>query len=314
MTVATRTSATTAPAASTTAARAAPRPAWHRHLPSYLFLAPYATAFTGFIVVPFCVAMVLAFLQLDLASQSSPRFVGLGNFREALTDPRFWLAVRATMSFVVLAVPATLATSLLLALGLHAMTSGRDAVRAILFLPGMFNVAVAAILWQWFYNGEFGLFNFTLRRLGLDPVPWLSSRWLAMPSVVLMSVWWTIGGATVVLLAGLQQIPAQLWEAAAIDGASRWQSFRYVTLPMLKPVLMFVAVMNTIGAFQVFGQPFLLTRGGPELATRGVVQYIYETAFNNYRLGYGAAMSWLLFAIIGIFSLVQYRLLRRAAE
>jgi multiple sugar transport system permease protein len=283
-------------------------------LSSYLFLAPYAAAFCAFIVLPFLVAMVLAFLQLDLASQASPRFVGLRNFTEALADPYFWRALRATLSFVVLAVPATLTLSLLLALGLHAMTSGRDAVRAILFLPGMLNVAVAAILWQWFYNGQFGLFNHLLRGAGLDAVPWLSSRWMAMPSIVVMSLWWTIGGATVVLLAGLQQIPPQLWEAAAIDGAGRWQSFRHITLPMLKPVLMFVAVMNTIGAFQVFGQPFLLTRGGPELATRGVVQYIYETAFNNYRLGYGAAMSWLLFAVIGVFSLVQYHLLRRAAE
>jgi multiple sugar transport system permease protein len=258
--------------------------------------------------------MVLALMQFDLTSQTSARFVGLGNFAEALRDRYFWLALRATLSFVVLAVPATLVLSLVLALGLHAMTSGRDAVRAVLFLPGMFNVAVAAILWQWFYNGEFGLFNHLLRELGLGRVPWLSSRWLAMPSVVLMTLWWTIGGATVVLLAGLQQIPPQLWEAASIDGATRWQSFRHVTLPMLRPVLLFVTVMNTIGAFQVFGQPFLLTRGGPELATRGVVQYVYETAFNNYRLGYGAAMSWLLFVVIGVFSLAQYALLRRAAE
>ena len=125
--------------------------------------------------------------------------------------------------------------------------------------------------------------------VGLPPVPWLSSRDLAMPSIVLMTLWWTVGGSSAVILTGLQQIPRQITEAAAIDGANAWQTFWQVTLLMLKPVLLFMVVMNTIGAFQMFAQAMLLTGGGPEMSTRGVVQLIYDTAFNNYRLGYGAA-------------------------
>ncbi len=287
---------------------------FRRRVLPYLFLVPYGSTFCLFIVLPFIVSLVLAMMRFDLTSHAGASFIGLGNFKEAFTDQYFWKAVLATFSFVVLAVPSSIALSLALALGLHAMTMGRDVLRFVLFLPGMLNVAVAAILWGWFYNGEFGLFNHLLQSIGISGVPWLSNRSLAMPSVVLMNLWWTIGGSTVVLLAGLQQIPPQLWEAAAIDGASRWQSFRNVTLPMLSPVLFFMTVMNTIGAFQVFGQPFLLTKGGPELVTRGVVQYIYETAFNNYRLGYGAALSWMLFAMIAVFSILQRQLLRKVGE
>lgn len=282
-----------------------------KQIGSYLFIAPYAVSFAGFIILPFLVALVLSFLQFDLTSQESVRFVGLRNFTDALQDVYFWKAVRATFSFVVLMVPPMLILSTLLALGLYAMGRGRNTIRALLFLPGMLNVAVAAILWQWFFTDTFGLFNFLLRELGFEHgLPWITSRALAMPSIVLMSLWWSIGGSTIIMLAGLQQIPGQLYEAAAIDGANRWQTFRAITLPMLKPVLLFLTIINTIGAFQVFAQPFLITSGGPELATRGVVQYIYETAFQNYRLGYGAAMSWLLFAFIAVFSLLQYRFLR----
>jgi len=209
-------------------------------------------------------------------------------------------------------IPGLLVTALGMALGLNAMARGRNTVRALLFLPGMFNVAVTGILWQWFYNGEFGLFNFVLKNLGLQPAPWLSDRAYAMPSIVVMSLWWTLGGTSVVLLSALQQIPRQIIEAASLDGASGTKLFSQITLPLLRPVLLFVIVTNTIAAFQVFGQPYLLTRGGPELSTRGLVQYIYETAFNNYRMGYGAAMSWFLFLIVAFFAFVQYRFLRRS--
>jgi multiple sugar transport system permease protein len=284
-----------------------------RRLAGFLFLLPYALSFTTFVLVPIGVALYLAFMQYDLTSRESIQYVGARNFQEALKDDYFWQAMRATLAYVVLIIPSMLITALALALGLNAMTRGRDTVRALLFLPGMFNVAVAGILWQWFYNGEFGLFNFVLKRLGQEPVPWLSDKAHAMPSIVFMSLWWSVGGTSVVVLAALQQIPRQIFEAAALDGASGRALLGRIMLPLLKPVLLFVVITNTIGAFQVFGQPFLLTRGGPELSTRGLVQYIYETAFNNYRLGYGAAMSWMLFGVIAVLALVQYRLLRRGA-
>ncbi|WP_428940874.1 carbohydrate ABC transporter permease [Fontivita pretiosa] len=281
----------------------------------YLFVLPYAAAFLTFVILPLVVSLVLAFCQYDLTTRQSLRFVGLRNFREALFgDPFFWRAVAVTFHYVALIIPSQLVLSMLLALGMHAMTRGLHTVRALLFLPGMFSIAVTGILWQWFYNQEFGLFNYLLKQVGLGPVPWLSNPSLAMPSIVLMTLWWTAGGSSVVILTGLQQIPAQIFEAAAIDGANRWQIFWRVTLPMLKPVLLFMVVMNTIGAFQMFAQAMILTGGGPEMSTRGVVQLIYDTAFGNYRLGYGAAISWLLFVLIAGFSLIQYTLLRRAAE
>jgi multiple sugar transport system permease protein len=141
-------------------------------------------------------------------------------------------------------------------------------------------------------------------------VPWLSDPAWAMPSIVLMTLWWTVGGPMVILLAGLKQIPQTYYEAAAIDGATGWRKLIYITLPLLRPVLLFVMVINVIGAFQVFGQTFIITGGGPENATRVLVQYIYETAFNHYRLGYGAAMSWLLFLVIAAFSILQFKVMR----
>jgi ABC-type sugar transport system permease subunit len=287
-------------------------------LSGYLFLLPYSAAFLVFIMLPFVISLVLAFCQYDLTSRESVRWIGLANFKEAFADKFFWMAVGATFRYVVMIIPAQLVLSMLLALGMHAMTRGKHTVRALLFMPGMFSIAVTCILWGWFYNQEFGLFTYLLKRIGLPAVPWLSNPNMAMPSIVIMTLWWTIGGSSVVILTGLQQIPQQLFEAAAIDGASRWQTFWKVTLPMLKPVVLFMVVMNTIGAFQLFAQPVILapggSPGGPALKTRGVVQLIYDTAFGNYRLGYGAAISWLLFLLIAGFSLVQYRLLRRASE
>ncbi len=286
-----------------------------RRFAEYLFLAPYTLAFVGFIALPFLVALGLAFMKLDLTSTAPPKFVGLDNFREALTaDPYFWKAVVAALSYVGLAVPATVVLSGLLGAGMHAMTVGRHGVRALLFLPGMLNVVVVGILWQWFYNREFGLFTHLLGQVGLNPISFLGDRHLAMPAIVVMTLWWSIGGSAVMVLSALQQVPESVYEAASMDGADGWRQFWSISLPMIRPVLWFIMVMNTIGAFQVFAQPFMLTHGGPELATRGVVQYIYETAFNNYRLGYGAAMSWLLFGMLGIFVLVQRLVLRRAGE
>jgi multiple sugar transport system permease protein len=283
-----------------------------RSLTGLAFLAPYAVSFLAFIVLPIVVAGVLAFMQFDLTAKSSIRFVGFQNFKDAWGDEYFWSSLKATFWFVVLMVPGMLVFGLGTAMGLNAMTRGRSTVRALIFLPGLLNVAVSAILWGWFYDNDFGLFNFVLKKLGIESVGWLASTKLAMPSIVVMTLWWTMGGTAIVLLAALQQIPRHIIEAAALDGAGRGPMFRLVVFPLLTPVMMFVVITNTIGAFQVFGQPFLLTNGGPELSTRGIVQYIYETAFNNYRLGYGAAMSWMLFAVIAVFALIQYRLLRRS--
>lgn len=279
----------------------------------FLFLAPYAVSFAIFVILPIVVSFILSFMRFDLTAQSSAGFVGLDNYKEALQDNYFWSAVKATLLFALMIVPGLLVIGLSMALGMNAMARGQAAVRALVFLPGMLNIAVTGILWQWFFNGEFGLFNFALKHFGSQGQPWLSDKAFAMPSIVLMSVWWTVGGTAIILLTALQQIPGMYFEAAALDGASTTRMFRHITLPLLKPVMSFVVVTTSIAGFQMFGQAFMLTRGGPELSTRGVAQYIYETAFNSYRMGYGAAMSWLLFSLISVFGIFQIRMMRRPA-
>lgn len=288
------------------------RHSFFRHLPGYLFLVPYGVVFVAFVIVPFVVSAVLAFGQYDLTAETGYHFVGLRNFKEALfEDPAFPRAVFVTCKYVVFIIPLQMVLSMLLALGMHALTTGQHTVRMLLFLPGMFGIAVTGVLWQWFYNSEFGLFNHLLMSIGLPKVQWLADGNIAMLSIVVMTLWAGLGGSAVMILTGLQQIPSAIFEAARIDGASSWRTFWSITLPMLKPVLIFMVIMNTIGAFQMFGQAVLLTGGGPEMQTRGVVQLIYETAFGTYRLGYAAAISWLLFMLIGVFSLVQSVLVRR---
>ncbi|MFN3648208.1 MAG: carbohydrate ABC transporter permease [Armatimonadota bacterium] len=276
----------------------------------YLFALPFLVLFGGFVALPLVYGLVLSLFRWDMLSALPPRFIGLDNYREALGDRYFWMALGATGRFVGMAVPLTVCVALAVAVGINGVPSRYQAFyRAAYYLPTVITITVAGLLWRWFYNSEFGLFNAYLGQVGMK-VPWITDPRWAMLSLVLMTVWWTVGGPMVALLAGLQNIPAAYYEAAALDGATGWNRFRHVTLPLLRPVLLFVVVMNVIGAFQVFGQVYIITRGGPEMSTRTMVQYIYETAFNNYRMGYAAALSWLLFAVIALFSLLQFRLMR----
>ena len=293
-----------------------------RRFTGYLFLVPYLTLFCVFMLLPLGYGLMLSFQRYNMAERKDvvPTFVGLDNYREALFKPNpdgtrgdryFWLALGATARFVVMAVPATVGLALLLAVGIDSLPGRRAAFyRLCIFIPTMITISVAGILWRWFYNSQFGVFNALLARLRIEPINWITDKAYAMPAIVLMTVWWTVGGPTVILLAGLKQIPEAYYEAASIDGAVGWRRFYYITLPLLRPVLLFVTVLNVIGAFQIFGQTFIVTRGEPELSTRVLVHYIYDTAFNFYRMGYGSAMSWLLFVVIAIFSIVQFRVAR----
>ncbi len=280
-----------------------------RRWSGYLFALPYLSLFGAFVVAPLIFGLVLSLVRWEMLSDVPPRFIGLGNYREAFVDPYFRKAVKTTMLFVAMSVPLTVGAGLLIALGLHRLRRRSGLYRAAFFLPVMINISVAGILWRWLLSSEFGLFNAYLGRVGIR-IPWITSTAWAMPSIVLMTLWWTAGAPAVILLAGLKQIPSVYYEAAAVDGASAWTRFRHITMPLLRPVMLFVLVMNIIGAFQVFGQTFMITHGGPELSTRVLVQYIYETAFNYYRMGYGAAMSWLLFGIIAVFAVTQFRVMR----
>jgi len=276
----------------------------------YLFLLPYLALFGAFLIAPLCYGLGLSFFDWEMISPFPPKFINLGNYEEALKSPYFWRALWATIRFVIMIVPSVVSGALLIAVLINNVSPKRESFfRAAYFFPTIISISVAGILWRWFYNTEFGLFNSYLEHVGIR-IHWLSEVKWAMKSIVLMTLWWTLGGAMVVLLAGLKQIPDQYYEAAAIDGAGAFHRFFHITLPLLRPVLLFVIVMSIIASFQVFGQTFMITRGGPELSTRVLVQYIYETAFSNYRMGYGAAMSWLLFLVIAVFSLVQFRMMK----
>lgn len=280
------------------------------HWSGYGFVLPYLVLFGAFLLWPLAYGLGLSFVRWEMLSPAPARWVGLANYAEALQDPYFWKAMWATFRFVTMAVPLTAGLALAIAAGVNTLPQRRQSFyRAAFFFPTLISISVASLLWRWFYNNQFGLFNAYLGAFGMS-IPWTSDPSWAMKSIVFMTLWWTAGGPMVILLAGLQHIPGHYYEAARIDGASTLQQFRYVTLPLLRPVLLFVIVMNIIGSFQVFGQVFLITRGGPEHSTRVAVQYIYETAFTNYRMGYGAAMSWLLFAVIALFSFVQFRIMR----
>ena len=276
-----------------------------------MFLVPYLLLFSSFLILPLIYGLALSFCQWEILSPAPPRFVGWANYQEALNSEYFWKAFWATFRFVLMAVPIIVSSALLISCGLNQVTARnrQSFYRAAYFLPTLISISVAGILWRWFYNNEFGLFNAFLADWGLK-VPWLTEVSVAMKSIVLMTLWWTVGGSVIIFLAALKQIPDQYYEAASIDGAGTFHRFLYITLPLLRPVLLFVVVMSIIGSFQVFGQTFMMTRGGPELSTRVLVQYIYETAFTNYRMGYAAAMSWLLFLAIAVFSIIQFRLMR----
>jgi multiple sugar transport system permease protein len=290
------------------------RGSWRDWL-GYGFVAPYLLLFSTFLLLPLGYGLWLSFTNYELVSPEAvahkpPEFAGLANYREAMRDPYFWQGLGATAKFVVMASPLTVLIALVLALGISTVDDRRQhAYRLAFFVPTMITISVAGLVWRWLYSTEFGLFNSILANWSIK-VPWLTDADWAMRSIVLMTLWWTIGGPVVILLAGIRQIPDVYYEAAAIDGATGWRSLISITLPMLKPVLLFVIVINIIGAFQVFGQTYIITSGGPARATHVLVQYIYTTAFQNYRLGYGAAMSWLLFVVIATFSIIQFRLMR----
>lgn len=279
----------------------------------WLFALPHLLLFAAFVLGPLLFGLGLSLFRWDILTSRPAQFVGAANYQEALKDEYVTKALWATVRFVVMAVPSTIVLALLLALGLAAVPEKRRPFwRALCYLPHLLTVSVVGLLWRWFYNTEFGLFNaYLVKFFGPQAKqPWLSDVNLAMPAIVIMTLWWTLGGPMLVFLAAIQNIPTAYHEAAAIDGATGWQTFWRVTLPQLRPVLLFSIVMNVIGSFQVFGQVFMITRGGPELSTRTLVQYIYDTAFNNYRMGYAAAISWILFLVIAVFSVIQFRLMR----
>ncbi len=280
-----------------------------RWLTLALFLGPSVVGVAVFVAGPILASMGLAFTSWDLLTP--PRFVGLRNFERLAADVEFWAALRHTLTFLGGYIPIVMVAGLLVAVALSGRVPGRQAFRAIYFLPVVSSWVAVALVWKWLLNPSFGLLNSLLARIGVQGPAWLFDQDWAMFSVILTSAWKDVGFVMVILLAGLQGIPRVYYEASSIDGATRWQQLRFVTIPLLAPSLFFALTISLINSFQVFDQVYVMTGGGPAGATTVLVERIVKQAFSFSRMGYAAAMSWVLFALIFVTTLVFSRLQRR---
>jgi len=280
---------------------------------AYLFLAPGFIIFSVFTVGALIFAFWLTFREWSAIEPETP-FVGLDNYRRMLDDEDFRRSIINTFYFTGASVPLTMTFGLLLAMLLNQPIVLRGLFRTLYYLPVVTPFVVSAILWKWLYNGDFGLLNYYLLKFNIidDQLRWLSDQNLAMPSVIMMSVWGGVGFSMVVYLAGLQAIPAELYEAAEIDGAGIFARFRHVTLPLLSPTTLFLLVIGIIGSFQIFTQIFVMTQGGPVNRTTTMVYFIYEAAFKFREMGYASTLAFFLFAMLLGVTALQLRLFRKA--
>jgi multiple sugar transport system permease protein len=280
---------------------------------AYLMLAPYLLMFLAFLVYPSLQGLYLSFTDAQLGSREIS-WIGLENYTWVLTDPLFTKVVLNTLIFVAESTPLLIVIPLLLAVALNRGLPLQSFLRGVFFVPFTLSVSVIGITWWWLLDPSFGLLNSFLRSFGATPPAWLTTPGWAMLGVVVATVWWTAGYNLVLFLAGLQAIPVSVYEAARIDGANAWSEFRNITLPLLRPTMLLVIVIQVIASFQVFGQVFVMTQGGPGDGTRTVIQYVYESAFVSRRMAEGSAAAWILFIIILIFSWIQFRVLRGHTE
>lgn len=274
---------------------------------AWLFLAPSFVGFLVFVFGAVVFSLLLSFLDWDMLT--TPKFVGLSNYIKLFTkDATFLLVLKNTVVFVLGTVPSRVIMGLLLALALVKKIPLRSFFRATIFFPVIVPTVAAAMVWRWIFNADFGLLNDLLYRLGVSNLPqWLADPKWAMVAIIILSVWKDVGFSAVLFMAGLQGIPEVLYEAAKIDGASQFQTFWKITLPLLSPTTFFVIVINVISSFQVFDQAYVLTGGGPGNATNTLVYYIYNNAFQWFKMGYASAIAWVLFAIIFLATFIQFK-------
>jgi len=282
----------------------------------WLFAAPALMAIAVFFVVPVAAALLMSATDFDiyaLADLRNTRFVGLANYFQLLQTPLFWRALLNTLFFVVVGVPLSIAVSLGTALLLHSrLARFTGFFRTALFAPVVTTLAAVAVVWIFLLHARYGTLNYALSWLGLRPVDWLGDPRWAMPAIVLLSVWKNFGYNMIILLAGLQAIPAELYEAAQLDGAGPGAAFRHVTVPALAPMLLMVSILTMAGHFQIFAEPYVMTQGGPAERTVTVLYLMYENGFKWWSLGSASAVAFVLFLFMLGTSLLQGRLAGRA--
>jgi oligogalacturonide transport system permease protein len=270
----------------------------------FLYVMPFVLGVLLFKLFPFAMSFALSFTQYDLIDP--PTFIGLDNYRElASDDPLFRKSLGVTLWFAALAVPLRVGFALLIAHVLNFKLRGINFFRAAFYLPSILGGSIAvAVLWRFIFS-KTGLVNLMLIKLGITPIAWLADEHYSMWTIVLLFTW-QFGSAMVIFLAALQNVPLSLYEAARCDGANRWQQFWRITVPLITPVIFFNMIMQMVHAFQEFNGPYMITEGGPLSSTYVLALYIYDQSFRFFNLGYGAALSWVLFALVGGLSLISF--------
>ena len=279
---------------------------------AWWFLAPALILIFVFFFLPVLASLVLSVTDFDIyaiANPSTTRFVGLANYSKLLKTPEFWQALRNTFYFALVGGPLTIAVALGAALLLNArLVRFKSLFRTIYFTPFVTTLVAVAIVWRYLYHTRYGLLNYMLAQFGVAPIDWLGNPKWAMPAIILLAVWKQFGYNMLIFIAGLQAIPQDLYDAAEIDGAGPVRRFFSVTLPLLGPTMLFVSVITMIGYFQLFSEPYVMTAGGPLRATTSVVLMMYEEGFRWWRMGYAASIAFVLFIVILIATLIQFRL------
>ncbi|HET9834969.1 MAG TPA: sugar ABC transporter permease [Rhodanobacteraceae bacterium] len=283
----------------------------NRSSAAWLFLAPALLVLGVFFLLPVLAGLALSLTDYDLyalADFHNLRFVGLHNYWALLHDPLFWAALWHTFYFVIVGVPLSLLAALGAALLLNSpLTRFKPFFRTALFAPVVTTVVAVAVIWRYLFNPKYGVVNFVLVHMGIHPIDWLGDPHWAMPMIILFAVWKNFGYSMIILLAGLQAIPADLYEAARIDGASAWRQFRHITLPMLSPILMMVGILTVSGYFQLFAEPYVITEGGPLQSTTSVLYLMYNQGFKWWNMGTASAVAFLLFVIMFAITAVMWR-------
>lgn len=279
---------------------------------AWFMLLPNIVGFFMFMLVPVLVTFVLSFTNYDMLT--TPEFIGLKNYVNMVKDPIVWQVTGNTILYTVLTVPVGMILSLLLAVALDQQIGLKRFYRAAFFLPSITSMVVISIVWQWIYNPEFGLLNYGLSLFGISKGKWLTSASTSLLSLAIVGIWKRLGYDMILFLSGLQGISTTYYEAAKLDGASKLQQFRYITVPMLKPTTFFVFIMAIINSFQVFDQVMLMTSGGPGRSSSVLVHYLYQNAFQYFKLGYACAIAYLLFAIVMIITAINLKMEKSMRE
>lgn len=285
-----------------------------KQLPNYLFLVPFLVGFLGFTIYPIFFGAYMSLHDWDILTREPP-YLGLQNYRDLMRDRLWWLTLKQTIQYSIQTVFATVTLGLIAALVTHQSFKGRGLLRVIYYFPVTLSVAIVALTWQWLLDTGYGLVNYALSFFGIARIRWLQDPKLMLPSLTIASLWGSFGYPMLIFLAGLGDIPVVLYEAAKVDGATSWQSFWRITLPLLRPTLLFIFVTQFIGRLQEFGMPYMMVglttmyTGASGFHHWTVIVYLYQTAWQWFRMGYGSAMAFALAAVIVVFTLIQFRIL-----